>query len=350
MPPKPCKAGTERHPVTNRCRKISNKKAAAPKPTVPKKKVVTHKKKVVAPPNDRKPVSIRIMKDGEKYVSSDIKEKVCLLSSGRVREIGEALKIKGRLGRELEKDSDACRAIENVFPTPILPTGWRITRYLGKGDKGVVFGIRGKDGESGGLKIIRESDINVINNEVDIANEFHKVGLSSSTKKIASIRMDGEHYHFLKFKRLDGVVSEYLSSSPSNDRMDKLAYGIFMVVARMKKYNLVHGDMHLKNIGFVHARGEEKRGKLQLIDFGWSMKGIAIPQLEIAQVLRWLHLDLKDGIITKKTFTYMDERIRKHAKEDYALYFPRELKQIMFIVETIVETLRKDTGNYKLFD
>jgi len=353
MPKKPCKPGQERHPETGRCRKKSSKKASAKKPSAPGKKPPAPGKKPPAPgkkPREEKLVSIRIMEDGTKHKSTSKEEKVCLLKKEHIRKIEKKLKIK------IPATNDPCRALMGIFPGKILPSGWRITTYINEGDNGIVLGARGPGDERGALKIIRESDIKVINNEVALATEFHKAGLGPSATKIASVRVGGHYYHFLHMERIDGIVSDYLASGLSNEKMDILVYGIFMLIDRMVKYNLLHGDMHLNNIAFTHARGEEKRGKLMLIDFGWSIKGISVPQMEIAQVLRWLHYQKRDKTITESTFKYMDKRIREKAQEHFKYGesekfppFPDNIAGIMVLIGAMKETVRRIKRDPKLF-
>jgi len=309
----PCPPGSKRNLSTNRCRKI---------PVTPNRRPKTPAVSISnSMRRSSRPISVKILKPGTTHKSTAHRERVCIMKKSEITKISKKLKIGQKFNAQLRRTKDTCRAFENVFPQEILPEGWRVTKYEGAGAFGAVLGTRGPNHASGALKVIIEKDIRKITNETTMSEEFHRIGLSPISKRITSIRMNDKYYHFLHMKRIDGVIGEHLSSKPTNSRMELLVSGLFDIIARLKKNNLLHGDLHLDNVAYVVAKSGSK-GYLQVIDHGFSKKGMSIPKLEIVQILRGLYIDYDNKDITRATFNHMVKLVTKKAEKIYGFSFP----------------------------
>ena len=255
----------------------------------------------------------------------------CGLSEKNIKKIGKKTKIESHIRRSIKKigkNGDPCIAFEKLFDKRIIPSGWRITKLLGAGSFGVVLGTRGPKNEKGALKIINERNSKIVDSEIKLANEFYKLGISPSSKRMAHVKIGGQHLYAIHMDRIDGVIAEYLKKTdPSIQRMDMIVEKIFRLVDIMDKKKLIHGDLHWENIGFTHAR-DDSVGKLQVIDLGYAYSGKSLPALEFVQLLRGLHFEKMDGNVSSLTFKYLDGQIREKALVKYGFRFPTNFMKI----------------------
>jgi len=277
------------------------------------KKDVKIKKDKVKKKKLRRGISIDFLPRGQSRAYDDKKEeKECGLSEKNIKKIGKKTKVESHIRKSIKKigkNGDPCVAFEKLFDKRIIPSGWRITKLLGAGSFGVVLGTRGPKNEKGALKIINESNSKIVDSEIKLGNEFHKLGISPKSTRMAHEKIGGQHLYAIHMDRIDGVIAEYLKKTdPSIQRMDMMVEKLFQLIDIMDKKKLIHGDLHWENIGFIHAR-DDNVGKLQVIDLGYAYSGKSLPALEFVQLLR------KYGFRFPKNFMKIDDKFQTLRKE-----------------------------------
>lgn len=230
---------------------------------------------------------------------------------------------------------DLCQGIVDMFPLPIVPDGWRVSKFLGNGSFGVALGTQGPNGQSGAVKLIKEGNLEIVEREVRMGNKFHKIGLSPNSKKISSFEIedgfyDNSWYHAIHMDRLDGILSGVLNDpSLRTDVMDRIVQKSFDVIERLKKARLCHGDFHFGNIGFLYPRMNGDVGKIQIIDHGLSTELRACPELEVVQLLRGT-MNFPEPVRD-----YMNRRIRKEAEDRLGITYLPEGRQLGFLLKDL---------------
>lgn len=316
---KKCTKDQKRNPKTGRCRKVILK---APKTiqTLP-------------------PISLNLLKKGQIFADKESEnEKKCTIDRYDRNVIKN---VEKTLGIKLDKSSrnfDACNAIQNAFPSPIVLPGWRITKFLGNGNFGVAMGTRGPQNESGALKIIKENKIALVDSEIEMGNKFHKLGLSPKNKKVTTFKLGRNFYHSIHMDRLDGIIGTYLASNPPKKTIEMIIEKTFRVVKKLSDNKIVHGDLHFDNIGFIHSRNKDEVGKLQVIDHGFAKSGMSLPEIEVLQMLR--STQFMDGI-TKENAKFIHKKIRDGAKKYFGIDgLPSDIDS----QDNLMSTLRKKIG------
>jgi len=326
---KKCTKDQKRNNRTGRCRKT---------PAV--KKTQTTQIKTLPP------ISLNLLKKGQIFVDKEMKkEKKCTIDRYDIDVIDSVLRLnlEKTLGIKLDlkkssRNFDACNAIQNAFPSPILLPGWRITKLLGNGNFGVAMGTRGPQNEAGALKILKENKIDLVDSEIEMGNKFHKLGLSPKNKKVTTFKLGRNFYHSIHMDRLDGIIGTYLASNPPKKNIEMIIEKTFMVVKKLSDNNIVHGDLHFDNIGFIHSRDKDEVGKLQVIDHGFAKSGMSLPEIDVLQMLR--STQFMHGI-TKENAKFIDQKIRDGAKKYFGI---DGLPYNMYLQDKLMSTLRKKIG------
>ena len=255
-------------------------------------------------------------------------------------DVDDLRRVEEVLGLEMrQRTGNICRQVVDIFPAPIIPQGWTITRMLGNGAYGVALGTRGPGGKAGAVKLLKENDLDDLDREIEMGQEFHNVGLSPKSEKISSFEVDGEMYHAIHMDRLDGVLMSVLVANPPRHQIERIVKKVLDAVERMEQSNLSHGDFHWGNIGFIHERDEEV-GKLQVIDHGYSSKGVPTPELDISQLLRVADLLRLAYGMSEETFDILDSKIREQALRRFGFdRFPEGYVALNELMQELQENL-----------
>lgn len=322
---KKCTEDQKRNPKTGRCRKINPK---ATKPQAAKTQVAKPQSKTPTTLT-LPPISLNLL-GRKKFVDKDSeKEKKCGIDNYDLDLVARVLTInmKKNLGisvnlRKATTNFDACVAIQNAFPSPIVLPGWKITKLLGNGSFGVAFGTRGPNNEAGALKIMKENKIDLVDGEIKMGKKFHKLGLSPSVTKVKTFKMGQNSFHSIHMDRLDGILGSYLASNPSKKIIKMIIDKTLRVVKKLSDNNIVHGDLHFENIGYIHSREKGEVGKLQVIDHGFATSGISLPELDLLQMLR--SSQFMWGI-KKDNANFIDKTILDEAKKQFGISLPTDI-------------------------
>ena len=84
--------------------------------------------------------------------------------------------------------------------------------------------------------------------------------------------------------RIDGTAENLFNERKwSEEQLQIWVDEIFQIIKKLSDNNLVHGDMHLNNIGF--KRQEDGSIKFMLLDFGFGEE-TSLPQADVLQVIK----------------------------------------------------------------
>lgn len=85
---------------------------------------------------------------------------------------------------------------------------------------------------------------------------------------------------YYRLKEIDITLNDYLKTPLPQDKIRNIAHEIGRILETCKKNKITHGDMHFENIAI------DEKGKLTLLDFGFSSKGKSVTFIDVLQLLR----------------------------------------------------------------
>ena len=313
-----CKSGNERNPKTGRCKKVSGtKNKPIPDPQVPSTPVLQVPPQVPSKSASRVP---------SKSVSPTVEDNDCKISnreidsffSKSVRDcIEELFCSKGKKFHKIFEDrrlpgESNCQALTRlIFPESVK----KITKLLGKGVEGSVFASIGPNGEQNAVKIsTRQSDLD-FEREVRILKKTNLLDISVPVLETSTIVIPDsgkENHKFIIMDRIDGTAENLFNERKwSEEQLQIWVDEIFQIIKKLSDNNLVHGDMHLNNIGF--KRQEDGSIKFMLLDFGFGEE-TSLPQADVLQVIK-----IVPFFIREDNQDNLDKLIRKNAFEMFGM-------------------------------
>ena len=112
--------------------------------------------------------------------------------------------------------------------------------------------------------------------------------------------------------RIDGTAENLFNERKwSEEQLQIWVDEIFQIIKKLSDNNLVHGDMHLNNIGF--KRQEDGSIKFMLLDFGFGEE-TSLPQADVLQVIK-----IVPFFIREDNQDNLDKLIRKNAFEMFGM-------------------------------
>ena len=216
-----------------------------------------------------------------------------------------------------------CEILTKMLPAASM-RGWRITRFLGNGVAGYVFGCRSiKGAMAGALKIQHATCNKTMKNEIDAHRAFTKLGLSPKILFHCTARVRRNTVFFTNMGRIDSTVDYWLEKKRSKKVLDLFVKRLFEILEIMSRNGFTHGDFHTGNIGFVYNR-KGVPGKIQVIDHSYTnMKG-SLVEIDIVQFMRTLHRRYNRRA-NKDSTNYLLDRCKQEAKSRFGLKISRSL-------------------------
>ena len=315
-----CKPGTERNPNSGRCKKVSsNPITSNPVTSNPITFNPVTFNPVTSNPVTSNPVTSNPVPDNDFEVTNDdcevtndeidgffskdvencIQELFCTQEEGKkFHEIFSDRRLPGESN---------CQALTRlIFPDFIT----KITKLLGKGAQGSVFEALDSNGKQVAIKITIATD-DEFERELRISKKMESldVGVPILGHSIEVIKDSGKLNHkFIMMDKIDGTIIDLLNSRPfSNTELKSITDEIIRIIKLLSDNNLVHGDMHVSNIGYKIQ--EDGSTKLILIDFGFSLE-VSMPRADLVQAIRVTWFMANNDI----KFRY-DKFIREKAEE-----------------------------------
>lgn len=214
-----------------------------------------------------------------------------------------------------------CDLLSEVLPAKCM-RGWRITKFLGRGAFGYVFGSREVKGKrKGALKIQVQGRTSAIKKEINAHKQFSKFSLSPTIHDHCVTAKRRRSVFFVNMGRIDTTLERWLESRRSKATINQFVDKFFGILQVMRKKGITHGDMHSGNIGFIFKR-QQKPGRIQLLDHGFSSTKGALTDLEIVQFIRSMRRAFTPTG-HRQTIDYLVERCREEAKKRYGLRLSR---------------------------
>ena len=391
---KPCPPGKKINPLTNRCKKStekSEKKVKKPikpltkkvkKPIKPltkkvKKPIKPLTKKVKKPIKPltkkvKKPITKTtkrcmewkgkplppLSKPSTSYIEFDLPlphkqglqhdaDEKCSFSPEQILKINQAWFPKGK---GLNKKDKPCDVINKFFDTRCIPDTIRITTFIGTGADGLILGtIDTKTNKKGVLKITRQEQIkslkkigvgrSKITHEIKLGKDFYRMGLGPKIHWQCSFKSKintNEYFDVYHMERVDGSLAELLGrwTYPSmNKKYVKIvAKHVAKLLCRLYENGYTHGDFHQSNIVYRFVNNSSKV-RLMILDGNRSSSKIAIPTLDIF-VLAYQLL----GILAEDRYSSNDlilafiSQFRKESEKAFGVVFDVDLSQEYIII------------------
>lgn len=176
-----------------------------------------------------------------------------------------------------------------------IPTGYKISRQLGKGKYGVTFLICKNAFDSLAVKVqeVKPKKEEAVFREVQLQRKFAEHGLAPEvhSDKPVFYMHQKKKYAVVIMDRIQGVLTDFLKFNINSSAIEELIDNFFIIIGTMREYGMAHGDLHDQNIGFDYR--VNSRGKLclvlTLIDFGFACLETSDTYLDTIQLLRTLH-------------------------------------------------------------
>lgn len=316
---KKCKIGTTRNPATNRCKAVK------------KKAIVKDKKQAV------KKTSLTVVSD--KKQDASIIPSFCGVTQDHIEEFADAINLPETQRVTLKKEP--CKTLQAFFPKKCLPKGWRITNVLGAGSFGFVFSTRGPGNERGALKVMKEDKDVDVAHETRIGIRFHGLGLGPEIKSHCTFKpKGGVTIHLIHMSRIDSTIAKYLSVDRTGSQIENIVDKLFKAISTMEENGITHGDFHFGNIGF------KNNNTLQIIDFGFSTDKVAMPIVDIYQLIRvnlFYNVEIKP--VTPGNQKKFDTLAREYAKNIYNIVkIPKSDRKITEMTFNFRQEMQKKAG------
>lgn len=171
-------------------------------------------------------------------------------------------------------------------------TEYEIYDYINAGKFGSVYLIcnklNGSNCKAVKVSLFESDELKLFQNEIDMQNLFYKYNLSLKVDKSDIFKLNNQYsLGIIIMDLIDGTIFDLLKTPQDELVLNKIYQWFLVIIRKMCKYNLIHGDLHLRNLGYKITN----EGKIRpvLIDFGWSSRGRCKPELEILQLLRLLN-------------------------------------------------------------
>jgi tRNA A-37 threonylcarbamoyl transferase component Bud32 len=230
-----------------------------------------------------------------------------------------------------------------VFNTPygkeirkMLPAGVTEFSKLGRGTFGVVYlsCVDSKNPKTCSVFKVERIPKNyedMKDVEPAMQRKFANHGLAPKVRNVRFTRNNkGSLYRIIEMEKIAGTLASYLKIKRPLRVLEMIAEWVSDLIESMCKYGLIHGDMHLDNIGYNLLEDKMFYGKaypvamnLQLIDFGWACcanKAVPCnPRMELLQLARTADIGIEqsNGDHLRDMFLEMyNERYRPHVSGD----------------------------------
>lgn len=251
----------------------------------------------------------------------------------------DAEKEMHKLAWECPKAS-LCEILTRILPAKCIRS-WRITKFLGEGSVGYVFGCRCKtSSKTGALKIQKIGRNDHPANEIKLHKKFSKLGLSPDMHSHCTLVKNRRTLSLLNMDRIDTTLTQWLQKKRTKKVLNTLVDRIFHILAVMRRKGVTHGDLHSDNIGFVYKRTTTEPGRIQFIDHSYATTKGAITELEIVQFMRTLHRDFSPEIHGESR-PYILQRCQDEAARIYGISVSRSLTWLDDRFSTLRGRLRR---------
>lgn len=196
----------------------------------------------------------------------------------------------------------------------MIPSGYSFFEKLGSGVYGTTYSIKSRSGQKLALKIQEQHGSKnefetKMKYEVDIQIKFALYGLSPKVYDLSFFTYKNTIYSTILMGQIDGVMEHSILNTPKNvgskGICENWIIAIENLINGMCRANLIHGDFHIGNIGFVLDMSQDDEDddvewipnefsfidrshyiKAMIIDFGFSKRGKCNPNLELTQLIR----------------------------------------------------------------
>ena len=180
-------------------------------------------------------------------------------------------------------------------------------KSFGSGEFGLVFGVC-IDNDVSNIAAVKISSGNMLE-ESKMVDKFHQAGIGPT---LFGLSKSG---NLLVMSTIDDTVEHWLELPRSQNQLDVLILEIVQVLTDMADNNLVHNDMHWRNIGYVIDM-ESNHMHILLLDFGISSTG-ANTQLDLATLISDCVPHPEDQHLNIANMHYLSEKLIKLYETNY---------------------------------
>lgn len=277
----------------------------------------------------------------------------CVLQKGKIGRLLRVVKNNTkRPVREVnnsQSETKVKQALVKLGPAKVMAlvekAGYVIISVLGKGAFGVVFLAQKKSDrhEHSVFKIVKEKLGDAMGTllEKQMQELFAAHALGVPVSRVEKYTYNGATFSVLQMNKIDGLMRERLMKVDIEDKvaLNNFTDSILTLVVKMAQVNVTHGDMHDENTAYIACLGYYAP---VLIDFGYSMVGNRLPEVDIIQYIRGLMIDPKtfkypsvkyvagqlleayNRITGKKIKLQFNLIDKEHARLFYDVYIPQQ--------------------------
>jgi hypothetical protein len=197
--------------------------------------------------------------------------------------------------RKSTNNKNLCTAIEDMIPKECLGN-MKVVKYLGGGHYGKVLSLC-KDNNNGQCKAIKiilaNPDTDYVSPDKEISNQKYASTQRLAPKIHRMCRQDTAR--FILMDKVDGVFEMLLRNKKHDWELDVVFDEIKLLLKRLCKTNITHGDLHWGNVGYMIKTDDDTKksyADIILIDFGHSYIGKCNTRLDLIQLIRTSNHDM----------------------------------------------------------
>jgi len=186
-------------------------------------------------------------------------------------------------------------------------------KKLGAGEFGSVFLGTKPNGKKEVIKVHEIQNLDDFEHEYKMGKKFGQLEISPKiiSKHGFEDEYYGTRYGIIKMGLIDGTLDNLFTRNATKELIDYVFDELMNLLAYMCEHNLIHGDFHPGNIGYLVR--EDKSGnvfvKFQVIDHGYACcirdSNLCEPDLEVTQLIRCI----KTTDLTTEMKIYLTQKL-----------------------------------------
>lgn len=228
--------------------------------------------------------------------------------------------------------------INSRFGEGLIPNGYLIIKFLGRGVYGSVYKIKHiKTNKFYALKVGAIRD-----NEIKVQKQMETITMITFPGNQQENAMAPSIYHVLSNKNgnksvvmelMKGHVEELMRQYRNdNEKLINIIIAIERMILKLCEHNITHGDLHLQNIAYTRSASHPTDVYLYIIDFGFSKAKKCNSRVERIQLIRGLvifHEEINDKFSNFKLFAHEAAKVLlRHYNRLYSKHLALDLSNI----------------------
>lgn len=199
----------------------------------------------------------------------------------------EAKRIIKAPDREIADGYLSC-ALQELFEKNACLKDWRITKLLGVGTIGTVFGVCTKQGvQCAAVKVSRVKNKGAVKREIALQKKAYPFAPKIYTS--CFFHYKGKEWSVVVMELIDGELDAYLQTKRSKSEIVNIERQLNAGLKHLCKIGMTHGDSVFFNIAYKNRTGSSGGIKVIFIDYDRASDKYCDAKLDLSRMIMELH-------------------------------------------------------------